>query len=169
MYFYLTSAVICLLIPISSANSQETPESNQAESVATIDDFAWIAGHWQGEAMGGTFEETWNPPLGGTMIGMFKLVKDGEVQFLELVTISEHAGKFSMRVKHFDSDFVGWEAKDKFVEFPFLNASDTELVFDGLKMASEGTNRLRTTVRVKQGEEVSELTFNASRVVRDAR
>ena len=30
---------------------------------ATIGDMAWLAGNWEGEAFGGTFEEIWGAPM----------------------------------------------------------------------------------------------------------
>ena len=55
----------------------------------SINEVAWIAGHWQGKAFGGIVEETWSPPLGGSMMCVFKLVVESEVRFYEIVTISE--------------------------------------------------------------------------------
>ena len=51
-------------------------ENENSIPKASIDDLSWITGHWEGDAMGGKFEETWNPPRAGSMMGMFKFVKD---------------------------------------------------------------------------------------------
>lgn len=147
--------VICgdQLIAQTSSHSEAT----------TISDFAWIAGHWKGESMGGQFEETWNPPLGDSMIGMFKLVKEGKVVFTELVMIARFDGEFKMRVKHFDKNFHGWEEKNKFMEFPFVSVSKDKAVFKGLVMERISQNRLKTTVDVKEGGELKKITFDATR------
>ncbi len=42
---------------------------------ATLEDVSWIAGHWKGEAFGGIAEEIWSPPLGDSMMFVFKLAK----------------------------------------------------------------------------------------------
>ena len=135
---------------------------------ASIDDAAWIAGHWQGDAMGGKFEETWNPPMGGEMIGMFKLVKDDKVVFYELLTIGLGPKKDAMalRLKHFGGDFVGWEEKDKIVEFPFESASKTEVKFKGLRFSRESeqvTDRMKIEVATKKGDKTETLKFDCHR------
>ena len=47
--------------------------------------FEWLAGHWRGEGLGGQCEEIWSAPAAGTMVGSFRLMKDGEVSFYELM------------------------------------------------------------------------------------
>ena len=50
---------------------QDPAAEKVAGPAAKIGDLKWIAGDWHGSAMGGDFEETWNPPFAGTMMGMF--------------------------------------------------------------------------------------------------
>ena len=163
----LPPMILCFTLLVSASGAQDPASSTRPPATPTIDDFAWMAGHWQGEVMGGTFEETWNPPLGNSMIGMFKLVKDGEIAFTELVMISEVEGEFTMRVKHFDRNFVGWETKDKFVEFPLVSVSDAVAEFRGLKVERVGADQLQTTVLIQEGDAVEAVTFAASRVSAD--
>ncbi|MEC8554174.1 MAG: DUF6265 family protein [Planctomycetota bacterium] len=73
---------------------------------------AWIAGIWSGEAFGGQFEETWNRPSGSSMMGMFKIVREGRVAFYELLTIVAKDDSHVLRLKHFDGSLKGWEEKD---------------------------------------------------------
>jgi hypothetical protein len=129
----------------------------------TIEDMAWIAGHWTGDAMGGQFEETWNPPLGGEMMGMFKLVKDGKVSFYEILTIVPKDDSYVLRLKHFSKGLVGWEEKDKSVEFPFVSASEDAVCFKGLKFVKIGDDKLTIEVAVGDGDEVQTMEFNATR------
>ncbi len=132
----------------------------------SIDEMSWIAGHWTGEALGGQFEETWNPPLGGEMIGMFKLVKDGKVVFYELLTIVERDDSFVLRLKHFDEKLVGWEEKEKSIEFPFVSASPTELKFNGLtfsRLSRFTTGAMEIEVVVDQGGKQEKLVFDCIR------
>jgi hypothetical protein len=131
---------------------------------ASIDQLAWIAGHWGGEAMGGRFEETWNPPLAGTMQGMFKFAKDGQVGFYELITIVPAGDSLAMRVKHFTADFVGWEEKDKYVEFRLLKLTDDTAYFDGLTMHRIGPDQMEIVVRISHEGNVSEVPFPCQRV-----
>ena len=49
---------------------------DETRPAATLDDASWLVGSWSGTAFGGTFEEVWNAPSAGTMIGLFKLYGD---------------------------------------------------------------------------------------------
>lgn len=157
---FTTMAVALLLgfaLQTSHCSAQETPDPS-------IDDFAWIAGHWTGNALGGAFEETWNPPLGGTMMGMFKLTQKGEVAFHEILTIMKVDGKFVLRLKHFDASLVGWEAKDAWEQFPLVSVSETKAVFDGLRFEKQGKDGLRIIVLAgEEKENPQELIFECKR------
>lgn len=101
-------------------------------TAASVEDVAWLAGSWRGEAFGGTFEETWNPPSGGTMVGLFKLLEDGEVKMYEIMRIAEVEGRVVLEVKHFSADFVAWEDKAEAVRFPLEEATPERAAFAGL-------------------------------------
>jgi hypothetical protein len=53
---------------------------------------AWIAGCWSGGSGGLVFEEQWNKPAGGKMMGMARTLKQGRVVFSEFVRIEEKDG-----------------------------------------------------------------------------
>lgn len=115
---------LCLFLA-AGAVAQESPEY-------TIDDFAWLAGHWQGEAFGGVCEEVWSPASAGTMIGTYKQTNGGEVRFYEIMKIAVDSAGPSLTLKHFNADLTGWEEKDDVVTFPFVDADDRRIEFDGL-------------------------------------
>lgn len=144
-----------------NATAESTPS---ARAAAKLEQLAWISGHWQGEAMGGKFEETWNPPFGGSMMGMFKFVEDGEVKFYELLTIVEADDSLVLRLKHFDKSLNGWEEKDASVEFPLIQLTATEAVFDGLTFRKVDEGSLKIIVKNEQADgKVAELVFNCRR------
>ena len=95
---------------------------------------SWLAGSWKGEAFGGTAEEIWSQPVGGTMIGMFRLIDHAKVAFSEFEEIVEQDNLLVFRVKHFNPAFVGWEEKDKSVDFKLLSSTENEIRFDGLTL-----------------------------------
>jgi hypothetical protein len=123
---------------------------------ATIEDVAWLAGSWGGEAFGGTFEETWNPPSAGTMVGLFKLRHGDEVAFYELETIVEVGGSLELRVKHFEPDFVGWEEKDRYAAFPLVKLEPDAVWFAGLTLRREGPDLVRAYLAVGTSEGMRE-------------
>lgn len=156
-------ALIVGLMSVSFLANAQDAETKPEKKEHTIEDFAWIAGHWTGEAMGGAFEETWNPPFGGTMVGMFKFVSEDEVGFYEIMTIVKEDDSWLLRLKHFDKSLVGWEEKDESMEFPFVRLSDTEIIFDGLKFLKKDDNTMHILVTTKEGNKVQALKFVCQR------
>ena len=140
-----------------------TDLAGSVESAASIEDFAWIAGHWSGEAMGGSFEETWNPPMGGEMLGMFKMVNNEKVSFYEILTIVPKGDSFVLRLKHFSPGLVGWEEKDEAEEFPLVSVSEKEACFEGLKFINDGQDKLTIEVMIGEGEKAKPVQFKGRR------
>jgi hypothetical protein len=133
----------------------------------SIVDMDWISGHWSGDALGGQFEETWNPATAGEMLGMFKLIQDDKVVFYELMTIVPHEDSYVLRLKHFGPGLVGWEEKDKSVEFPLESISETEIKFKGLKFsrATESSiDEMKIEVVTEHDGKTETLVFDCKRV-----
>jgi hypothetical protein len=105
---------------------------------ATLADVAWLAGHWVGPALGGESEEIWSPPKAGSMMGMYRLVRDGKPVFYELATLVEEGGSLTLRLKHFNPDLTGWEEKEKTVDFPLVALGKGTFHFEGMSLHPEG-------------------------------
>ena len=105
---------------------------------AKIEQLAWLEGVWVGNGLGGETEESYSAPLGRSIMGNFRFVKDGKPVFYEFVTLVEEAGSLVMRIKHFRPDFVGWEEKDKFVAFKLVALEGQTAYFDGLTVKRDG-------------------------------
>ncbi len=121
----------------AAAAAQVTPNTWRLPKEATrpaakVADAAWLVGSWTGTGLGGEVDELWLPPRDGAMHGVFRLQKDGKLSFSEFMTIAEVDGSLILRIKHFTPAFVGWEEKDRSVDFRFVSASRDELRFDGL-------------------------------------
>jgi len=130
----------------------------------SVEDMAWIAGHWKGEAMGGKFEETWNAPMAGEMIGMFKLTSEDKVKFYEIMTIVPERKSFVLRLKHFAPGLIGWEEKDKSVEFPLLTVTSDEIRFDGLTFTKVDKDAMTIEVLVgDDGDKKKRIEFKCRR------
>jgi hypothetical protein len=106
--------------------------AGEAAPAATLEDVAWLVGDWVGTSFGDTFEEVWNPPSAGSMVGLFKLIGDEGVEFYELMTLTVDAGTLSLKVKHFNADFTAWEEKGDFVEFRLVKLEPNAVHFSGL-------------------------------------
>jgi len=124
----------------------DAPENSPA---ATPDNFHWMAGRWLGKGFGGTLEENWNPPMGGTMVATFRLIRNGEVQFYEICTLEPEDGSVIYRVKHFDPGMKGWEEKDEYVAFPLVKLEHHKAYFSGLTIERNG-NTITQYLAVKQ-------------------
>ena len=107
----------------------DDPERRPA---ATLADVGWLVGSWTGEAFGDTFEEVWNPPSVGSMVGMFKLLKGNAVAFYELLLLVEEEGSLSLKVKHFNDDFSAWEEKEDYVDFRLVRIEEDAIHFSGI-------------------------------------
>ena len=100
----------------TTPNTLRLPEG-APRPAARVADFAWLAGRWTGEGMGGRIDEAWSPPDGGAMVGYFRLVKGDKPVFYEILTLIEVEGSVEMRLKHVNADMTGWEEKNDFVTF----------------------------------------------------
>lgn len=136
----------------------------QYENV-TIEEFAWLEGHWTGEGFGGIMEEHWSPPSDNVMMGMFKHSKDGKITFYEFFTIIQEDGKWALRLKHFNPDFVGWEEKTDYLTFPLVSIGLAEIAFDGLVMKKISDDQMEVRLSIQRKGEVSVEQFLYTRVV----
>lgn len=154
-------ALILFLVSATIISQNTLTLEGKKSPTAAINDVSWIAGHWQGEALGGITEEVWTSPLGKSMMGSFKLVVDEAVQFYELCTITEKNESLLLRIKHFDKNLKGWEEKDASIEFPLVKIENNKVYFDGLTFEKISKNELNIYVIFKgEGKEEIEMKFN---------
>lgn len=114
----------------SFANTLNLGE-NADSPKASLTDIAWLAGSWKGEAFGGITEEIWSPPLGNSMMCVFKLVANGTISFYEIVTIVEENETLILRLKHFNADLTGWEERNEVKEFKLVKVEEERIYFEG--------------------------------------
>lgn len=123
---------------------------------ASIEDAAWLAGSWTGTAFGKPFETVWTPPSAGTMVGLFKLMGEEEVDFYEILLLSVQEGSLSLRVKHFTPELVAWEDKEEFINFRLVKKETDALHFGGLSFYRSGPDSMDAYILMRNGEELSE-------------
>ena len=163
-----------LLCPATTLLAQEklTEHTLQLADGATgppakVTDFAWLEGHWEAEALGGTANEIWSAPAGGTMVGMFRLIKDGEAAFYEIFTLTQEGSTVLIRLKHFNSDLTGWEEKDETVDFPLVAFDKDQAWFDGLTYLRRGPDEIQVYLAMHTEDGVQEVPFAWKRVSPD--
>lgn len=163
----LFAALFSVSASAAELRTEHTWQLSEGEPrpAATIDDAAMLIGSWTGTAFGQRFEETWNPPSAGTMVGMFKLVGDEGVSFYELMLLTEEEGTLFLKVKHFNADFTAWEDKADYVTFKLVKKSPGELHFGGLSFYRRGEDRIDGYIVMRSGDQVSEqpLIFERAR------
>ena len=161
------AAVVALLL--SSAAFAQSPRTEHTFKLddpdvrppATLEDVSWLVGSWEGEAFGSTFEEVWNPPSAGSMVGFFKVISDDQVSFYELLLLVEEEGSLSLKVKHFNPDFTAWEEKGDYVDFRFVKAEENAIHFSGISFYRISDDEMHGYIVMRKGDEVREekLTY----------
>ncbi|WP_221892474.1 DUF6265 family protein [Winogradskyella flava] len=130
-----------------------------------LENIAWIAGTWHGEAFGGQTEEIWSEPFGGSMMATFKLINDGKVTFYEIEVIREVENTLMLQLKHFDPDLKGWETKNETVDFPLKEITKNKVVFEGMTFEKISSNEMNVYVDIKDDEKVDTVKFNYKKEV----
>ena len=148
-----------------SPNTEHTLrlDEGSARPEATIEDIAWLAGYWQGEAFGGSFEDVWSAPSAGTMMGMFKVFQDDAPSFYELQLMVEQEGSLAWLVKHFSADFTAWEEKEAFVTFPLIRLTEDTAFFAGLTVRRVNADELQVYLAMDQGDGPKEVAMTYRR------
>jgi hypothetical protein len=163
--FSLCLALGPLTALAQSKNTEHTfkLDENTERLEATLADVAWLVGSWEGEAFGSQFEEVWNPESAGSMVGLFKLMKDDQVNFYELMVIVEEEGSLSLKVKHFSNDFIAWEEKEDYVTFKLVKLEENAIHFSGLSFYRNGDNEMTGYIVMLSKEKKSEEKLNYRR------
>lgn len=160
------TAALAITATAQVKNTENTLKlaDGQASEKASLADMAWLAGSWTGSGFGGANEEMWSKPAGGSMIGMYRLVKADKLVFFETMMIVERDGSIVLRIKHFNPDFTGWEEKDKSVDFKFVRKAGNRIYFSGLTFERVGDDKIKIflALREKDGS-VHEETFEMNR------
>ncbi len=155
--FLITLLVTLIALAPLVTTAEESSETINTE--VTIDDLTWLTGRWIGDGFGGTVEEVWNQPLGGSMTGSFKLVSKNEISFYEIMTLTVEDGTPTVRLKHFNADLTGWEEKDEVISFEFISLSENNLHLNGISYQRTHPDSLIITVGSQSAEGDSHLTI----------
>jgi hypothetical protein len=159
----LVAALIATSVRAQTPNTSRLPAGTKPPA-ATIDVAAWLAGQYDGTGMGGSVEEQWLPPRAGSMYGTFRLIVGGKTAFSELLTIEPRDDSLVLRVKHFSPQLVGWEEKDKSLDFRFVSATADELRFEALTFRRMPNGGLVIYVAMRRAGETVEEKFELRRL-----
>lgn len=165
MLFTVLSVGFCAATLAAEPRTDHTYQLTEGEDrpSATLEDASWLAGSWTGTAFGQRFEQVWNPPSAGSMIGLFKLIGDEGVSFYEILMLSVEKGTLSLKVKHFNADFTAWEDKADYVNFRLVKLEDNALHFGGLSFYQNGDDAIDGYIVMRDGDELTENQLRYTR------
>ena len=134
-------------------------DSLMSSPPAKLKNIEWIAGNWKGEAFGGEIEESWSPPSENSMMGSFKSMSAGKINFYEFMIIQEINNTLILRLKHFHSDLKGWEEKDVTIDFPLVKTENNKVYFDGYTFEKISDNQINVYALIGPKGSVKEMKF----------
>ena len=166
----LLLTALMLTAPATIAKEPNTEHTfklgDASPAPARINDARMLIGAWAGEGFGQRFEETWNAPSAGTMVGMFKVFDEEKgISFYELMVIEEVGESLVLKVKHFNADFTGWEEKDDYVSMPLVDRNESELHFAGLSFYRQNADELHAFVALGSAQGTNEEKLVYRRVL----
>ena len=143
--------------------SIQLTEGQQSEAI-DLTEFKWLAGSWVGSGLGGQCVETWSEPQGDTIVGSFLYSQNGKAIFSEHFALTKLNDSVTLKLKHFDNNLVGWEEKDKSVEFKFVKRDGNKFHFSGMTYVNVSEDQLDVYVLIKQKDDkVEEEKFEFRR------
>ena len=155
---------VCSL-PAAEPRTEHTYRLSEDEAppTATLEDASWLAGSWTGTAFGQTFEEVWNPPSAGSMVGFFKLMGEDGVSMYEILLLTVDEGRLSLKVKHFNPDFTAWEEKGDYVNFKLVKVEPDALHFAGISFYRRDENHIDAYIVMKEKDGIKEYELKYTR------
>lgn len=160
---FLTAMMFLILLAQSAvAQTQNTEHTLKLDkgakpAMAELKKFEWLVGRWVGEGLGGECEELFLPVWNDTLVGSFRYAKEGKLAFSEFFSLVKTDEGVILKLKHFHPDMVGWEEKDKMVNFPLIKVERNAAYFGGLTYQLDDQGELKVWVAMKgQDGKVSE-------------
>jgi hypothetical protein len=134
-----------VLVAAPGLAQAQTPPAPPAPvaAKATIDQVAWISGAWSGKLNDRTIEQHWMAPLGGSMVAMYRSIRDNKATLYELLAIETDGDGLALRIKHFapGAGLVSQEAKDESANHTLVRVEERKAVFE----AATATGPVRVT------------------------
>ena len=176
--------VVVSLLPVAHAKKQSsagsTPSRREAQaaqaaastqsSASNLDNFAWLAGRWQGDWGPRTAEQVWMAPKAGLMLGTFRLIEDDKTLVIELFTLLQKPDSIEFRFRHFTPELVNWEKSDATIltleradpkKMVFVNAVNGQPKHAILTRVDDDTYVSRSEIVPDSGDmQVVEITYH---------
>ncbi|SMO78321.1 DUF6265 family protein [Gracilimonas mengyeensis] len=126
----------------------------------SIEDYQWLVGSWTGDGFGGVSHETWEPPVNGTMMGMYRHINNnGELVFYEFMLLDESG----LKLKHFNPDLTGWEEKEEMLTFEMISYTKDRIDLKGLSFERLSDTEMTITLQMTENGEAHTEVFSMKR------
>ena len=103
--------------------------SHQTPPQSTLNDFAWLAGRWQGAWGPRVAHQEWTAPKAGVMMGTFQLAENDKTLVLEIFTVVDGPKGIKFHLRHFTPSLVAWEKPGPTV-LDLASADPKSIVFE---------------------------------------
>lgn len=110
---------------------------------SNLDELGWLAGDWRQTGDSDFAQETWLPPLAGSMPGVFRLVNDGRLVVHEYILIVQEGDRVLLRFKHFNADYSTWEGNGPPLTFELSEVRPGFALWKNLSPSDEAPDLLR--------------------------
>jgi hypothetical protein len=111
-----------LLLPLAVVLLNVAAHAQAPAAKPTLQDFAWLAGHWRIEQGDGQVDEQWMAPAGGLMMGMARNVQGGKLREYEFTLLRQEPNG--------DIFYVASPSKQSEAAFKLTSLRDGEAVFE---------------------------------------
>lgn len=158
----LTYTFMFLLLFVIAAQGQEVlkSEAGDAPGKGSLSELSWLTGYWKGTGLGGECDELWMPAADNSMTGIFRLIKDGTLNFSEYMILEESDSTVTLKLKHFGRDLSAWEEKEKWVTFNLIKIENMTAYFNGITYQRNGDELLiKLNLKSKDKEWTEEFRF----------
>jgi len=119
-----------VLLTLTALLAAAELSADSSTGVPALADLEWMVGSWIGDQENTRIEEHWTEAAGNSMMGSFKMVKDGEPVFYEFMLLEQDDDGVALRIKHFGPGLDGWESKDESIDFDLVSAQPGEATFE---------------------------------------
>jgi hypothetical protein len=100
-----------------------------ATPVHDVKELSFLTGHWGGTVQGFEADEIWSAAANGSLMGVYREMKDGKTTFFEFLTIEQEAGGPVLRLRHFKPRMQALDTEA--TTFSLTGFSAGKAVFEG--------------------------------------
>jgi hypothetical protein len=119
----MTRGVGLLCLVLSATGTAASPP-------AQIGQMAWLAGQWREQGSSDRIDAFVLPPAGGSMAGVFRRVRGGQVTTYALATVEEAGGSLVLRTRTFDSTLRGRQSQEAPSAQELVSINPSEIRFE---------------------------------------